>query len=265
MEPRPTIMEHVQATDTHIKVLEERLTKPEALVIERSAQRHWRTARRATLLLCAELRRLHDGEAHLLRGYHNFGQYAVEKITPELTEGTAKKFAWRGAPLLTLERHGRLKLDDRATLPVGTTGAQALATVLTQQGEQAMLDVFDLAVTLKPNSPLSDVTVARAKRELLPPPRKTLPAETAEPEPSAQLCRLRIRGDLRLRGAGGRAGADTPGARRPARRPGPRRALDRGARRLAARDLRHPLATRQARDEPGRLTMPSHSKGPGGP
>src|ERR1035438_8566886 len=102
----------MQTTDTHIEVLEERLSKSEALTIERSAQRHWRTARKATLLLCAELRRLQDGEAHLLRGYHTFGQYAVEKITPELSEGNAKKFAWRGAPLLALERNGRLRLDD---------------------------------------------------------------------------------------------------------------------------------------------------------
>ena len=174
----------MQTTDTHIEVLEERLSKSEALTIERSAQRHWRTARKATLLLCAELRRLQDGEAHLLRGYHTFGQYAVEKITPELSEGNAKKFAWRGAPLLALERNGRLRLDDRAALPVGTTGAQALATVLTQQGEERMLEVFDLARTLKPDSPLSDVTVARARRELDPPrPKKTLeeaPSRTQE-------------------------------------------------------------------------------------
>lgn len=173
-------------TITHTEVLEPRLARAEARPIIQSAQRHWRTARRATLLLCTELRRLQEGEAHVTYGYKNFGQFAVEHITPELTEAVVQKFSWQGAPLLALERHGRLTLNDRAALPVGTTGAQALSTILSKQGEQAMLDVFDLAVTLKPDSPLSDVTVQRAKRELLPETRKALPVETAaEPEPSA--------------------------------------------------------------------------------
>jgi hypothetical protein len=171
--------------ETQIEVIEPRLAKAEARPIMRSAQRHWRTARRATLLLCTELRRLQEGEAHITYGYKNFGQFAVEHITPELTEGVVQKFSWQGAPLLALERHGRLVLNDRAALPVGTTGAQALATILGKDGEQTMLDVFDLAVTLKPGAPLSDVTVHRAKRELLPAPRKTADEPAPPPEPFA--------------------------------------------------------------------------------
>jgi hypothetical protein len=168
---------------TTTEVLDERLSKSAALTIERSAQRHWRTVRRSTLLLCAELRQLQDGEAHLLRGYASFAQYAAERIAPELSEANVKKLSWRGSPLLALARHGRLKLDDRTALPIGTTGAQALASVLTQWGEQKMLEVYDLALTLKPGSPLSDVTVARARRELEPPrPKPPLESSTYEPD-----------------------------------------------------------------------------------
>jgi hypothetical protein len=175
----------MEGMTTQTEVLEPRLARAEARPIIQSAQRHWRTARRATLLLCTELRRLQEGQAHITYGYKNFGQFAVEHITPELTEAVVQKFSWQGAPLLALERHGRLTLGDRNSLPVGTTGAQALATILSKQGEQAMLDVFDLAVTLKPGAPLSDVTVQRAKRELLGPTRKALPEPTPaqEPEP----------------------------------------------------------------------------------
>ena len=167
--------------DDELEVLEPRLAKSEALPLIRSAQRHWRTARRATLLLCAELRKLQDGEAHRLYGYANFGQFCVEKIAPELTEGQATKFSWQGAPLLVLERHERLSLNDRAELPVGTTGAQALSTILRKQGEEAMLEAFDVARSLKPGRPLSDVTVARARRELSPPKPRQEPVEPQEP------------------------------------------------------------------------------------
>jgi hypothetical protein len=149
------------------EVLGPRLSKAEARPLIQSCKRHWRAAHRGTLLACAEMRKLQEGEAHLEYGYSNFAHFCVTEVTPELTEGQAKKFSWRGAPLLALERHGRLSLAERATLPVGTTGAQALASILNQQGEEKMLEVYDLARSLKPG-PVSDVTVKRAARELLP-------------------------------------------------------------------------------------------------
>lgn len=148
-----------------------------------AARKYYKMASNSTLLFCAHLRRLQEGQAHLdpKDPYASFSEFVIAKeIAPDLTKAAIERFSWQGAPLLVLERTGRMDLVATYRLPVGTTGARALATILRQQGEEAMLEAFDLARKLKPG-PVSDVTIARAQRELNPPPTaKTLTASVKD-------------------------------------------------------------------------------------
>jgi hypothetical protein len=147
-----------------------------------AARKYYKQASNSTLLFCAHLRRLQEGEAHLdpTDPYASFSEFVIGKeIAPDLTKAAIERFSWQGAPLLVLEREGLLNLVATWKMPIGTTGARALAKILTQQGEEAVLETFNLARSLKPG-PVSDVTVARAQRELNPPKQKTLTAATKE-------------------------------------------------------------------------------------
>lgn len=90
-------------------------------------------------MFAAELRRLHDGGAHLVRGYENFALYAQQTFDG-LTANAAKQLSRQGGVLLTLARQGRIDLDGRS-LPVATTALRALSVVQNSFGEQAMLAV----------------------------------------------------------------------------------------------------------------------------
>lgn len=84
------------AGNTTAELLRPTLTKGEARTLEGSARRHWRAASRNALVFAAELRRLHDGGAHLVRGYDNFAIYAQHTFDA-LTANTARE-ARRPAP-----------------------------------------------------------------------------------------------------------------------------------------------------------------------
>ena len=79
-----------QLTDTQTELLPPALTKDETRTLETAARRHWRAASRNALVFAAELRRLHDGGAHLVRGYDNFARYA-EHTFDGLTASAAKQ------------------------------------------------------------------------------------------------------------------------------------------------------------------------------
>jgi hypothetical protein len=152
------------AGNTHPEVLPPTLTKGEARSLESSAKRHWRAASRNALVFAAELRCLHDGGAHLVRGYDNFAVYA-EHTFDGLTANAAKQLSRQGAVLLTLEHHRRISLE-QTRLPVATTALRALSVVHNTFGERTMLSVYDRALKLRPDRAIVEHTVKAAMREL---------------------------------------------------------------------------------------------------
>jgi hypothetical protein len=163
------------------ELLGPRLTKGEARPLETQAKRHYRAAGRNLAKFAADLRRLQDGEAHLTRGFSSFGAYA-EHTFDGLSAANAKKISIQGAVLLVLEHHDRITLDDTAGPLPGATGLRALATVLTQHGEDTMLTIYDTASKLRPGRAVVDATVNLAVHGLLTPPAPQL----TETEPHDQ-------------------------------------------------------------------------------
>jgi hypothetical protein len=172
------------AGNTHPEVLPPTLTKGEARSLQSSAKRHWRAVSRNALVFAAELCRLHDGGAHLVRGYDNFAIYA-EHTFDGLTANAAKQLSRQGGVLLTLEHHNRVDLE-QARLPVATTALRALSVVHNTFGERTMLSVYDRATRLRPDRAIVEQTVKAAMRDLdnVAPPRPALPG-LAPPDPGA--------------------------------------------------------------------------------
>jgi len=157
--------------NTATELLPPALTKGEARSLESLARRHWRAASRNALVFAAELRCLHDGGAHLVRGYDNFAIYA-EHTFDGLTANAAKQLSRQGGVLLTLEHHRRISLD-QPTLPIATTALRALSVVHNTFGENTMLAVYDRAIELRPGRAIVERTVRAAMRELDAPPGAT--------------------------------------------------------------------------------------------
>jgi hypothetical protein len=168
------------------ELLGPRLTKGEARPLETQAKRHYRAAGRNLAKFAADLRRLQDGEAHLTRGFSSFGAYA-EHTFDGLSAANAKKISVQGAVLLVLERHHRITLDDTAGPLPGATGLRALATVLTQHGEDTMLAIYDTASKLRPGRAVVDSTVNLAVHGLLAPPPPANSHDHDEPPPAGEL------------------------------------------------------------------------------
>ncbi len=156
-------MSHVSGAP-FVEVLPPALSKGAARSLESSARRHRRAASRNAPVFAAELRRLQDGGAHLVRGYDNFAVYA-EQTFDGLTANAAKQISRQGGVLLSLERHGRVELDGR-TLPVASTALRALSVVDNSFGESTMLAVYDRAIVLRPGRAIVEQTVKAAMREL---------------------------------------------------------------------------------------------------
>jgi hypothetical protein len=153
---------------TQNEVLPPSLTKGDARSLETQAKRHWRTFNRSGQQFAAELRRLQDGEAHIVRGFDQFGDYA-EYTFDGLTAAAAWQVARQGGVLLRLAAHERIDLDNGRNLP-GTTALRALSVVLNNRGERDMLAIYDRAVELRPHRAIAESTVKQAMRELVPPP-----------------------------------------------------------------------------------------------
>jgi hypothetical protein len=188
MSPSTVTMSPMTTTirNTPAELLPPTLTKGEARSLESSARRHWRAASRNALVFAAELRRLHDGGAHLVRGYDNFAIYA-EHTFDGLTANAAKQLSRQGGVLLALEHHHRLSLDQPA-LPVATTALRALSVVHNTFGENTMLAVYDRAIHLRPGRAIVEQTVRAATQELDAPPGATPKLDAAlmeNPQPNA--------------------------------------------------------------------------------
>jgi hypothetical protein len=169
----------------HQELLGPRLTKGEARPLETQAKRHYRAAGRNLARFAADLRRLQDGEAHLTRGFSSFGAYA-EHTFDGLSAANAKKISVQGAVLLALEEHDRISLDEQTSQLPGATGLRALAIVLSQHGEDAMLAIYDKAAALRPGRAVVDQTVNLAVHGLLtPPPALDAASRSHEPPPPA--------------------------------------------------------------------------------
>lgn len=121
------------------------LSKREADAIETRAHKLWDTFRRTGLQFAAELRRLQDGGAHLTKGYTNFGEY-VEATFPDMTMSNAQQLSRMGGALLLLEENNRIDLRNKE-LPIGATGARALAKVYKDLGKDAALAIYDEAAS----------------------------------------------------------------------------------------------------------------------
>jgi hypothetical protein len=154
------------------EVLAPALTRGEARSLEGQAKRHWRTASRNAIQFAAELRRLQDGQAHLVRGYDNFGTYAQQTFDG-LSAPAAKQLSRQGSVLLVLERRGRIALEGLGENLPGTTALRALSAVQGNFGEQTMLTVYDRACQLRPGRAIVEDTVKAAMRDTIAPPPAT--------------------------------------------------------------------------------------------
>ena len=151
------------------EILQRRMEKGEAYRIERKLKKHVKQFERSGLLVAIDLRLLQDGEAHLVRGYPAFGEYIQAETEGEISAANAKKLSHAGAALLVLQTKGRLPtLDETTKLPIGITGARALAAILTKHGPETMVKVYDKALSI--NELVSGQAVQTAVQILLPAP-----------------------------------------------------------------------------------------------
>lgn len=146
-----------------------------ALPVVRQAQKHYREAKRATIQVMADLRRLQDGGVHLLYGEKNFATWA-EDTFEGLSAGNVKQLTRAGEVALELERHKRLDLSNPKG--VGTTGLRELSVIANEYGIDKMVEVFDTAKgMLDEGREVSSTTVKAAMHLLMPPaePRVEVP------------------------------------------------------------------------------------------
>jgi hypothetical protein len=122
---------------------------------------------------------LQEGQAHLTRGYSNFGTYA-EHAFEGLSSVNAFAISRQGRILVILENIGRISLAGQGENLPGTTGVRALAKILKDFGEEAMLAVYDRA--LETGGKVIEETVVAATRELVAPLVHEL-GEGSEEEP----------------------------------------------------------------------------------
>lgn len=130
-----------------------------------SARRHWNGAQGHMVQFAAELRQLQVGKAHLIHGASNFAVWAEEEFDG-LSAANVKQIVRAGGVAIALERCGRIDLKAPV---IGTTGLRALSVVQTKFGEPKMVEVFDVAVTLRPGRVVTGPDVTRACHLLIPP------------------------------------------------------------------------------------------------
>ena len=162
---------------TKAEILEQAYTsRAEARADVNRAVRHYREAKRATIQVMADLRKLQDGGVHLVYGYKNFAAWA-EDTFDGLYGSSVKQLTRCGAVAIDLEKAGRLDLDKPTG--VGTTGLRELSVISNEYGVEKMVEVFDTAKgMLEDERDVSETTVKAAMRLLMPP----APADLDIPE-----------------------------------------------------------------------------------
>jgi len=164
-----------QLTDVSQQVLPPALSREQVNEIESKAVNLYGQAQRTSLQFAAELRKLQDGQAHIARGYSNFGLY-VERTFEGIGAGNAQQISRTGHVLLVLEAANRINIyTESKTLP-GVTGVRSLATLLGQFGEDAMIAVYDKAAEMAEGSAVLDRHVKAATQEVI----EIKPAELGE-------------------------------------------------------------------------------------
>jgi hypothetical protein len=168
---RPAKKPSAATEPSTVEVLPALLSEHELRPIINKARKFGQAFKRDGQLLAVELHRLQEAEAHLTYGSKSFGSWASTEFADlELTSDNANKLSQQGRVILTLQRNGRVDLEDPDTFP-GTTGARALASILANHNEQAMLEVFDAC----PEGHVVATTVGAAAGALLPPLASTPP------------------------------------------------------------------------------------------
>lgn len=178
-----TQQEKGQTMSQTVEVIPEQYSsRSAALPVVRQAQKHYKEAKRATIQVMADLRRLQDGGVHLLYGERNFATWA-EDTFEGLSAGNVKQLTRAGEIALELERHGRLNLSKPEG--IGTTGLRELSVISNEYGVEKMVEVFDTAKgMLEDGREVSSTTVKAAMHLLMPPaePRLEVPAALNEDE-----------------------------------------------------------------------------------
>lgn len=147
-------------------VLEPQLTDKQAAILTRRALKHFHDAKRATIQVMADLRRLQNGGVHLLNGEKNFFRWA-EDTFDGMSAGNAKQLARAGAVAIELEDAGRIDLNKPAG--IGTTALRALSVIANDEGSERMVEVYDTARRLAaPDRDLNEGHIEAATRLLLP-------------------------------------------------------------------------------------------------
>lgn len=165
-------------TPVNSQVLD-RFTKKDTERVERKAISLYEQTQKTSVQFAAELHRLQEGAAHLTRGYSNFGEYA-EHTFEGVSAVNAFAISRQGRVLVLLEANGRISLEGKGTNLPGTTGVRALAKVLKDLGEEAMLAIYDEAA--KSDRKVIEDTVLAACQKLIAPKVAELGESSLEPE-----------------------------------------------------------------------------------
>lgn len=128
---------------------------------------HFHEAKRASIQVMADLRRLQDASVHLLYGEKNFARWAASTFEG-MRENNVRQLCWAGSIALELDRRGLIDLDNPKG--IGTTGLRELATVSSTYGDDKMAEAFVTARNmLDGKSEITGVTIEAAMRMLMPP------------------------------------------------------------------------------------------------
>lgn len=157
----------------------EPFTRQDADKVERRAVSLYEQAQKTSVQFAAELYRLQEGSAHLIRGYSNFGEY-VEHLFEGVSSVNAYAIVRQGKVLVILEQNGRISLAGKGENLPGTTGVRALAKILKDLGEEAMLAIYDEAA--KSDRKVIEDTVLAATQKLIAPKLHELGEGSEEPE-----------------------------------------------------------------------------------
>lgn len=132
------------------------------------ALRHYRLARRATIQVMADLRRLQDGGVHLLYGEQNFSLWA-EKTFDGLAAGNVRQLTRAGGIALELDKRGLIDLEKPEGY-VGTTGLRELSVIANDFDDDKMAEIFVMArESVEEGKEVSGTAVKAALHRLMPP------------------------------------------------------------------------------------------------
>jgi len=159
------------------------ISKQQALDLERQTKAYLKQMAAGGYGAFIGLYKLQAGDAHILRGFPNFGDYAADRFD-DVSAENAKKMAKTGATLSKLQDHKRLpnKIEEAPKI-IGTRATRTLSAIDTKRGTTFMLSVFDAAreMAKEQGKPINADMIEAARLALEPPTvMKALP-EPEEP------------------------------------------------------------------------------------